>query len=79
MIIFIFLFFFWIPGKASSVPEEVFWMLLFFTLVFLIVIILILFCKCKKKHGKYKVVPDRANDGSDGSLPLTTKHKGVQA
>lgn len=59
----------------SSVSAEVFWLL---TLFFLIVIIAILCYKCKNKQGEYRVVADRAIDGSDGSLPLTTKHKELQ-
>lgn len=68
-----------VPGKTSPVSAQVVGILLFFIFTFLIVIIIILCRKCKKKNGEYRFVADRASDGPDASLPLTTKHKGLQA
>uniref|UniRef100_A0A3B5K602 Ig-like domain-containing protein n=1 Tax=Takifugu rubripes TaxID=31033 RepID=A0A3B5K602_TAKRU len=62
----------------SRVPPEVLW-LLPLLLIIIILLVVLLYRTCKKKHGEYRFVADRAKDGSDVSIPLTTKHKGVQA
>ncbi|XP_056870366.1 intercellular adhesion molecule 5 isoform X1 [Takifugu flavidus] len=65
-------------GESSRVPPEVLW-LLPFLLIIIILLVVLLYRTCKKKHGESRFVADRAKDGSDVSIPLTTKHKGVQA
>ncbi|XP_029692098.1 hemicentin-2 isoform X2 [Takifugu rubripes] len=65
-------------GESSRVPPEVLW-LLPLLLIIIILLVVLLYRTCKKKHGEYRFVADRAKDGSDVSIPLTTKHKGVQA
>ncbi|XP_037648953.1 hemicentin-1-like [Sebastes umbrosus] len=62
--------------KPRAARFSVIWWLLIL-LVIVLIVILIIVVRRWKKHGRYRFVPDKANDASD--IPMSPQSNGVQA
>ncbi|KAL3053564.1 hypothetical protein OYC64_005986 [Pagothenia borchgrevinki] len=51
------------------------WLLMGLIIVFIVILIVIVHKRCKK-HGRYRFIPDRANDGSD--IPMAPQSNGTE-
>lgn len=67
-----------IAGKTTAVPSVVFWGFAILLIIIIFLSLILLYRSCLKKHGQYSFIPDKANDGSDRSIPMTTKADAVQ-
>lgn len=68
-----------IAGKTAAVPPSVvFWGFAVLLIIIIFIILILLYRNCWKKHGQYSFIPDKANEGSDRSIPMTSKADAVQ-
>ncbi|XP_074512460.1 vascular cell adhesion protein 1-like [Sebastes fasciatus] len=65
------------PKPRAARFSVIWWLLILLAIVLIVILILIIVVRRWKKHGRYRFVPDRPNDGSD--IPMSPQSNGVQA